>query len=143
MQLEFSEPCKLDYLRKEHTLALNKFIKNMEDSRFDCEYDTNAIINEEQHKIEQLNAENRKKMTHNQEAYVDVEISEEFIRAMRNFQRVIQIQFENTMREVFISSVEQCKEQIRFAMDQVQESTGRPLLETDLYAVGSPAKKDG
>lgn len=46
IQFEFTEPSKLDYLRKEHLLALNKFIKNVEDSRFDCEYDTMCIMNE-------------------------------------------------------------------------------------------------
>lgn len=35
------------------------------------------------------------------------------------------------MREVFISSVEQCKEQLRFAMKEVYESTGKPLIDTD------------
>ena len=49
-------------------------------------------------------------MTHHAEQYVEVEISEEFIRQMTNFQRVIAIQFENTMREVFISSIEECKQ---------------------------------
>lgn len=89
LQLEFKEPCKLDYLRKEHKLALDKFIKNIEDSRFDCEYDANTIINEEQRKIEQHNAEERKKRTHNLEAYVDVKISDEFIYTMKKFQRTI------------------------------------------------------
>ena len=37
----------------------------MEDSRFDCEYDTLAIINEKQREIEQLNAENRKRIAYN------------------------------------------------------------------------------
>ena len=46
MQFEFTEPCKLDYLRKEHSLALSKFVKLIEDSRFDCEYETLGIINE-------------------------------------------------------------------------------------------------
>ena len=44
---------------------MNKFIKSIEDSRFDCEYDTNAIINEKQKEVERQNAEARKKMTHN------------------------------------------------------------------------------
>ena len=43
---------------------MSKFIKNIEDSRFDCEYDTMAIINEKQKEIELLNQEARKQMTH-------------------------------------------------------------------------------
>ena len=35
------------------------------------------------------------------------------------------------MREVFISSIEQCKDQLRFAMKEVYESTGKPLIDTD------------
>jgi len=52
LQFDFTEPCKLDYLRKEHQLALNKFIKNIEDSRFDCEYESQAIINAKQREID-------------------------------------------------------------------------------------------
>jgi len=55
LQFRFSEPCKLDYMRKEHSLALSNFIESIEHSRFDCEYETLAIINEEQREIEQLN----------------------------------------------------------------------------------------
>ena len=40
-------------------------------------------------------------MTHHSEKYKDIEIPEEFTHSMQRFQRVIQIQFENTMREVF------------------------------------------
>ena len=79
------EPCKLDYLRKEHALALGKFIKYIEDSRFDCEYDTMAIINEKQLEIDLINAEAKKQMTHHREQYVDVEISDEFMKSMINF----------------------------------------------------------
>ena len=50
---------------------------------------------------------------------MDIEIPDEFIKSMEQFQRVIQIQFENTMREVFISSIEQSKKQLRFAMREV------------------------
>ena len=64
LQFEFTEPCKLDYLQKEHSLALSKFIKNIEDSRFDCEYDTAAIINEKRSEIDQLNSERKNQMTH-------------------------------------------------------------------------------
>ena len=131
LQFEFTEPCKLDYLQKEHSLALSKFIKNIEDSRFDCEYDTSAIINEKRADIDQLNAERKNQMTHHQEQYVDIEIPDEFIKSMEQFQRVIQIQFENTMREVFTSSIEQCKEQLRFAMKEIFESTGKPLVDTE------------
>ena len=42
------------------------------------------------------------------------------MKSMINFQRVIAIQLENTMREVFISSVEDCQEQMQFALDQVK-----------------------
>ena len=70
-------------------------------------------------------------MTHHQEQYVDIEIPDEFIKSMEQFQRVIQIQFENTMREVFTSSIEQCKEQLRFAMKEIFESTGKPLVDTE------------
>ena len=52
LQFDFTEPSKLDYLRREHSLALNKFIKNVEDSRFDCEYDTLTIINDKTKEIE-------------------------------------------------------------------------------------------
>ena len=46
---------------------------------------------------------------------------------MRNFQRIVQIQFEDTMREVFKSSIEQCQEQIRFALAEVKESSKKGL----------------
>ena len=129
-------------MRREHTLALGKFVKSIEDSRFDCEYDTLAIINEKQKEIKAINDEARKQMTHHQETYVDVEISEEFIQSMKNFQRVLQIQFENTMKQVFISSVEQCKEQLRFAMQQVYESTGKPLIDPEEQGIGTATVKD-
>jgi len=79
-------------------------------------------------------------MTHNQEQYVDIEISKTFIESMQKFQRVIQIQFESAVREVFITSVEQCKEQIRFAMKEVQASTGKHLLDPHILAVGPSAE---
>ena len=113
-------------MRKEHSIALGNFVTDLQNHKFDCEYDTQAIINEEQLKIDQLNIDAKQSMTHHAEQYVEVEISEEFMRTMVNFQRVIAIQFENTMREVFISSVEECKEQIKFAIDQVVISTGKP-----------------
>ena len=65
LQFEFTEPCELGYLQKEHALALSKFIKNIEDSRFDCEYDTNAIMNERRAEIDQFNSERKNQLTHN------------------------------------------------------------------------------
>ncbi len=35
------------------------------------------------------------------------------------------------MKQVFISSIEECKEHIRFAMKEVEESTGKPLISMD------------
>ena len=66
-------------------MALNKFIKNIEDSRFDCEYESQAIINAKQREIDQQNVEALKKITHNQEQYVEIQMSEEFMRSMWNF----------------------------------------------------------
>lgn len=85
LQFDFTEPSNLDYLRKEHSLALNKFIKNIEDSRFDCEYETLNIINEKTREVEQLNAENRKKIAYNLDQYVDIKVPEDFVDSMRSF----------------------------------------------------------
>lgn len=121
-------------MRKEHSIALGNFVTDIQNHKFDCEYDTMAIINEEQLSIDKLNIEAKKQMTHHAEQYIDIEISQEFMKSMENFQRVIAIQFENTMREVFISSIEACKEQILFSIEQVADSTGKPeALSADFF----------
>ena len=61
---------------------------------------------------------------------------------MKKFQRVVQIKFESTMREVFIASVEQCKSQLRFAMAEVSSSTGKPLIDTEARGIGSEQVED-
>lgn len=43
-------------------------------------------------------------------------IPQDFIDDLKKFQRVLQYQFENSMREVFISTVDTAKEQLRFAV---------------------------
>ena len=48
LQFEFTEPSNLTYLRKEHALALDKFIRCIEDCKFDCELDTLNMIKAKQ-----------------------------------------------------------------------------------------------
>lgn len=115
-------------MKKEHGIVLGKFIGKIRDFSTDRGLETKDIINEKQKEIDLLNAENRKKISYNLEDYIDVEMDEGFILKMRKFQRVVQIQFEDIMRQVFTSSVEDCKEQIRFAMKQIEESTGKPMI---------------
>ena len=55
-----------------------------------------------------MNEEARRQRTHHIDDFVEKQIPEEFMKQMRNFQRVVQIQFEDTMREVFKSSIEEC-----------------------------------
>ena len=65
LEFEFTESVTLPELREQHQLALDRFRKNITDSQFDCEYETMAIWKHEQKKIEEKNAEKRKRKTHN------------------------------------------------------------------------------
>ena len=89
LELKFTEPCKLDFMRKEHNIVLGKFIGKIRDFSTDRGLEVKDIINENQKEIDQYNQEESKKMTHNQEQYEDREMDEDFIRQMRRFQRVI------------------------------------------------------
>ena len=68
------------------------------------------IVRDKEEEVKLMNKNKLKQITHNLEAYKEKQISQEFWTQIKNFQRVIQIQFESTMREVFISSLEQCKD---------------------------------
>ena len=46
------------------------------------------------------------------------------------------------MRQVFVDSVEQCKDQLRFAMKEVHESTGKPLIDPYAKGIGSEQISD-
>lgn len=72
-------------MKKEHGIVLGKFIGKIRDFSTDRGLETKDIINEKQKEIDQLNAEERKKMTHNLEEYVDIEMDEGFIWQMRQF----------------------------------------------------------
>ena len=40
------------------------------------------------------------------------------------------------MREVFISSVEEFKDQVRFAIKEIEASSGKPLIDTEDMSLG-------
>ena len=65
-------------MRKEHSIALGNFITDLQNHKFDCEYDTMAIYHEEEMRIDELNKKTRNEMTHHAEQYVNKKISDEF-----------------------------------------------------------------
>ena len=128
LTFEYQHPIDLKEFKRSQDHARDLFLKYIDDSKFDCEYEVGRMINNKAKQIEEKNAENMKKMTHNQDQYVKIEMSEEFIQSMRNFQRVLHMTFEDTMRQVFMSTIDQSVEQLRFALKQVEESVGVNLL---------------
>ena len=60
--------------------------------------------------------------------YVEVSIPQKFIDSMKSFQRVLQISLEGTMREIYTSTVDDFKAQLRFAIEQIELSTGKSML---------------
>lgn len=89
------------------------------------------IIQKKSDEIEQANIEARQQVTHNRETFVAMTIPQEFTDDMKKLQRVIQYSFENSMREIFISTVESAKEQLRFAISEIEESAGKKVLKTE------------
>ena len=57
----------------------------MKNSKLDCEYETMLIVKDKNRELELVNADNRKRITHNLEAYVEIQISEEFTTQIKNF----------------------------------------------------------
>ena len=82
--------------------------------------------------VDRLNFELQRQVTHNRSEFVALTIPQEFIDDIKKFQRVLQYSFENAMREVFISTVETTKEQLRFALKELEESSGIQFLYDDV-----------
>ena len=97
------------YLKDEHEKATASVIKALKDSRFDCEYEVNQIILNKQREVDRLNEARRQEMSHNMQHYVEMEIPEWFRNNMKTFQRVLQISFESTMRDIYTATVDDFK----------------------------------
>ena len=67
------------YLREEHEKATAAVIKALKDSKFDCEYEVNQIMLQEQRDVDRLNELKRQEMTHNMQQYVEISISEKLL----------------------------------------------------------------
>lgn len=89
------------------------------------------IHNLKQMEVDKFNFERRREVTHNTEEFIELKIPQEFIDDIKNFQRVVQYQFENTMRDVFIATLDAAKEQLKFAIKEIEESTGIPILQDE------------
>jgi len=63
---------------------------------------------------------------------VPLTVPQEFMDDITKFQHVIQFSFENAMREIFINTVEQAKEQLRLALKEVEESSGKTIKNEEL-----------
>ena len=81
--------------------------------------------------VDKINFDRRREVTHNTEEFVELQIPQEFIDDLKNFQRVVQYQFESTMRDVFIATLEAAKEQLKLAIKEIEESTGIPMLQDE------------
>lgn len=58
---------------------------------------------------------------------------------MKSFQRVLQISLEGTMREIYTSTVDDFKAQLRFAIEKVELSTGKSMLPAKAQSPGEAA----
>ena len=130
---DYLEMTKL-YLREEHEKATANVIKALRDSKFDCEYEVNQIMLQESREVDRRNEERRQEMTHSHHQYVEIPISDKFIESMKSFQRVLQISFESTMRDIYTQTVDEFKAQLRFAIEKIEQSTGKSMIPTSIHA---------
>lgn len=67
-------------------------------------------------------------MSHNKFALVETKVSQSFLDQALAFAKLLQFKYETVMREIYIDSMEEQIQQLRFAIDNVETSIGKPGL---------------
>ena len=78
-------------------------------------------------------------MTFNVQAFQAIPVPEDFIEDMRRYQRLIQIKYENSIRSIFIYTLDSFEEQLGSVWDLVMRSVRKELAKNQTF--NKPSKK--
>jgi hypothetical protein len=111
------------YLKVLHSQAI-EVLRDVRNGMFDSQCEVQTMISMEKQRMDGINEINRKACTHGIENFVESPISDEYIRDMTQFQSLLNMTYERSIRKCFEFSITQYNDSFKSCIEKLEECSG-------------------